>query len=347
MSEQKSAESFKKKRFWKITPPNEKLWEKIIGLEETVARHGAEKMDDAQRRILKTCENYLGIARGLITANGPSHPHLIWSLLHRVDEHLILLMSKEELSARVIDVITAFDLTIKEEPVRKAWLGEKGKLQEALHDITGEGRKMEQSRHLVKEALQYLDDFVDYGFWKLSMNSLMSVSSALLLALFSLVFFGFYREHCKELLNLLEQCDLRPIAVLGLIGGYLSNLLTREDFLFVWGGPFVRYLLYNLLARPVIGAFSAIFFFLVERSKLVFSINATEESAKAVQSTLITINVSKEHAVYVYIVLAVAVGFAGEKMLRQMMDSVLKRLEKKAEKTKETGKDGKDKKETQ
>ncbi len=285
----------------RITPPIEKLLEKIIGLEEQIARYDLDKLNDRQKHILKTCEDYIKIAKELLKAKGSSHPHLVWNLLHRVDEYVILLMEEHELSARVIDVKAAFDLTIKEEAVRKEWLGDKGKLTEAFNDITGGGKNIEKSRCMVKEALQYLDDFVDYGFWKLSMNILMSVWSAALLALTMLVyFFVYYPQRCSGATG----SDLMPFAILGLMGGYLSNLLTKEDFLFVWGGPFFRYLAYNLMARPVIGAFSAMFFILVEKSKLLFSINPSGTNIpQSVQSSVININVNANVIEYVYIVL--------------------------------------------
>jgi hypothetical protein len=324
----------KEKRGWRITPPIEKLLEKIIGLEEQIARYDAGKLNDGQKHILKTCEDYIKIAKELLKAKGSSHPHLVWNLLHRVDEHVILLMEEHELSARVIDVKAAFDLTIKEEAVRKEWLGDKGKLTEAFNDIIGGGKNIDKSRYMVKEALQYLDDFVDYGFWKLSMNILMSVWSAALLALTMLVYFSVYYPQRSIGAT---GTDLMPFAILGLMGGYLSNLLTKEDFLFVWGGPFFRYLAYNLMARPVVGAFSAMFFILVEKSKLLFSINPSGSSVpQSVQSSVINISVNANVIEYVYIVFAIAVGFAGEKALRGMMDKVLKQLEEKAEKTKET-----------
>ncbi len=340
MAENKSTDFFKGKGL--ISPPKEKLLEKQIGLEEIVERYKKGEKNAARDQILATCDNYLGHARELMAARGSSHPHLVWNLLHRVDEQLILIMPKEELAARVIDVKTAFDMTIKEDTVRKAWLGDKGKLDVAIADITGPGANMSQSRFVVKDALQYLDDFVDYGFWKLSMNNLMSVSSAVLLAAVMLVYY-----FVSDLRAGIPDGKMAPLsfAVLGLMGGYLSNLLTKEDFLFVWGGPFFRYLLYNLLARPIIGAVSALFFYLVEKSNLVFSIATAGSAAQTAGSnapqglpSIITINVNPANKGYVYVVLAIAIGFAGEKMLRQMMDQVLKRLEQKAEKTKDTGK---------
>lgn len=327
-------ELLKGKKFWRITPPKEKLLEKIIGLKEEIKKYRPSELDDKQKHILQTCEDYIRIAEELIKARFFSHPHLVWNLLHRVDERIILLMPEHELAARVVDVKAAFDLNIKEEPVRKEWLGDKGKLTAAIHDIAEGGKNnIDKSRYAVKEALQYVDDFVDLGFWKLSINILISVSSALLLAGVMLVYY-----FVPDLRIGISATSTKPIcfAVLGLMGGYLSNLLTKEDFLFVWGGPFFRYLFYNLMARPIIGAFSAVFFYLVEKSKLIFSLNPISATAKtAGLPSVLTINVSSDVR-YVYIVFAIAVGFAGEKALRGMMDKVLRRLEEKAEKTKET-----------
>jgi len=48
--------------------------------------------------------------------------------------------------------------------------------------------------------------------------------------------------------------------------------------------------------------------------------------------------VTKESEGYVYAVLAIVSGFAADKILRSMIDGVLRRLEQKAEKTKDTEK---------
>ena len=89
------------------------------------------------------------------------------------------------------------------------------------------------------------------------------------------------------------------------------------------------------MTRPFVGAFSAAFVFLVEKTKLVFSIKALATTS----STIITLNADSVAIPYVYIVVSIAAGFAGEKILRSMLDTVLKRLESKAEKTKESKSD--------
>ncbi len=128
------------------------------------------------------------------------------------------------------------------------------------------------------------------------------------------------------------------LIALGLMGAYLSNLMTKENFLYVRGGPFWRYLLHNLLSKPLMSAFAAVFIYGVEKSKLIFSINSIDtQSASNAVSKIITLNVTKESEGYVYAVLAIVSGFAADKVLRSMIDGVLKRLEQKAEKTKDSG----------
>jgi hypothetical protein len=168
----------------------------------------------------------------------------------------------------------------------------------------------------------------------LSMNILISVCSGILLGAFMVVLYLFYYQGLDVLS---DDASLAPFATLGLIGGYLSNLITKENFLFVRGGPFWKYLLHNLLSRAIVGAFSASFIFLLAQSKWLFSINPVIEGSKGqpMPSTVLSINVDEGVLTYVYIVLAVAAGFAGEKLLRNMIDRVLKRLEEKAAKTKE------------
>jgi len=106
----------------------------------------------------------------------------------------------------------------------------------------------------------------------------------------------------------------------------------------VRGGPFWRYLLHNLLSKPLMSAFAAVFIYGVEKSKLIFSISRIDtSSASNAASKIISINVTEKSEGYAYAVLAIVSGFAADKILRSMIDGVLKRLEQKAEKTKDSG----------
>ena len=313
-----------KSRF--VAPSKESLLEKIMGLEETISRYEKKGLDEDQRHTLHICKDYLQRSEEWMRGF-TSHPHLVWNLLHRVDEQLIFLMPLDELYATAIDVRTTFDLTITEKKVREDVLGEKGKLTIAIKELKDSDQDIERTRYLIRDALQYLNKYVDTNYWILSMNILTSVLSAALLGISMVVYFLLY-----------SQTAMVPYAILGFMGAFLSNLITKENILFVRGGPFWRYLFYNLMARPVLGAFAATFVLWIEKAKWIFSINpvaADEKVTSAVQSAVININVNKDALPYVLIVIAIVSGFAAEKLLRSMIDRVLKKLEEKAEKTKE------------
>ena len=315
-----------------IAPSKESLMEKIMGIEESLSRYEKSGLDDDQKHMFEICRSYIQRAKEFMMRK-PSHPHLIWNLLHRADEHLIFLMSRDELSARALDIRTTFDLTITEKKVREDVLGEKGKLTTAIKNIHDTSKNLEASRYLIRDSLQYLNENVDTNYWILSMNILMSVCSGVLLGLFMVLFF-LGNAQC---FHSTKECpDLAGFAILGLIGAYISNLITKENFLFVRGGPFWRYLLHNLLSRAILGAFSAVFIIILAKSKWIFSINPILPDGKIQPglSNVLSINVNPDSINYVHIVLAIASGFAGEKLLRNMFDRVLKRLEEKAEKTK-------------
>jgi hypothetical protein len=309
-----------------VAPSKESLLEKIMGLEETMSRYEKKGLNEDQKHTLHICKDYLQRSQEWMRGF-TSHPHLVWNLLHRVDEELIFLMTQDELYATAIDVRTTFDLTITEKKVREDVLGEKGKLTIAIKDLKDGGQNIERSQYLIRDALQYLNKYVDTNYWILSMNILTSVLSAALLGISMVIYFLLY-----------SQTAMVPYAILGFMGAFLSNLITKENILFVRGGPFWRYLFYNLMARPVLGAFAATFILWIEKAKWIFSINpvaADEKVTSAVQSAIININVNKDALPYVLIVVAVVSGFAAEKLLRSMIDRVLKKLEEKAEKTKE------------
>ena len=125
--------------------------------------------------------------------------------------------------------------------------------------------------------------------------------------------------------------------VLGLMGAYLSNLMTKEDFLYLRGGPYWRYFLLNLFSKPVMSGFAAIFIYILAKTGLIFSIGSGSSGSAC--SKVININVSKEFLGYAYAILAIVSGFAADKILKSMIDSVLKKLAQKAEKTKDSVKE--------
>ena len=172
-----------------------------------------------------------------------------------------------------------------------------------------------------RDFLKCLMQTLEKRFWILSMNTLIAVVSGILLGV--LMVFVLLPQPLRVsgvscLFNYPTWRSYAILMILGLIGSYLSNLLSKSDFLFVRGGPFWRYFLYHLLARPILGSFAAVFIFWLEKTDLLFSIDPQKQVG------------------YIYIILAVVSGFAAEKIFRTMIDRILKKLEQNAEKTKQS-----------
>jgi hypothetical protein len=245
---------------------------------------------------------------------------------------------------RAIDVKASFELNITEPSVRALWLGTegggKGSLVLAIEKL--DQGDATDARHIVRAALQMVNAQVDRRFWVLSSNVLTSVWSGALLAS-SMTLCALLWAYAParifapiQTLGTMPVADLLPVAALGAMGAYVSNLLTRQDFLFVRGGPYWRFLLHPIVAKPVLSAFAALFVYAVARSGLVFSIGAAEVGTNAA-SAVITLSIpSGEPTAFAYAVMAMASGFGADKILRDMIDRVLKRLEEKAEKTVKT-----------
>ncbi|MBI5193796.1 MAG: hypothetical protein HZA08_10200 [Nitrospirae bacterium] len=282
---------------------------------------------------------------------------IFWELVHRTDEDIILLVPEAELLSKAVDVKTSFDLNIKDEALRIEWLGnegEKGELLMAIDRISKVSqteavisqkgllngtKEIEESRYIIKEAMKIINERMDHSFWILSLNNLVGVLSSFLLAFWMFIFYFLcYPTQLVGLAVFPFKEIVIPVSILGLIGAYVSNIITREDFLFI-KGPFWRYMVHHIISKPILAAFAAVFICVLEKSKLIFSITPVTESGETMTTgiqQIISINVPADYAGYVYAILAIASGFSADKLMRGMIDRVLKRLEENAEKTKET-----------
>ena len=86
-----------------MNPAIERLLSKFTNLEETLEGIQAQGLEHEQKHIVKICQAYLQKTKGYIARPslsskfpffGRRHPHLVWELLHRVDEYFILLIEK-------------------------------------------------------------------------------------------------------------------------------------------------------------------------------------------------------------------------------------------------------------
>lgn len=324
-----------------IDPTEQPLWAKLAELNNSLDIIEKHTLDDFQKEILKICREKLDQARECIKPFGKlfrvipipkrKYYNIFWNLTHRIDEDIILLIEHNELLAKAIEIKTSFDMNIKERGIREEWLGgngKKGRLIEAIEELE-KGNNNKNIRYIIKELLGIINGRMDDLFLRISLNKKVILCSAILLGIFMVVFWvcNFIPLLGSWEGSLLEK--VISISLLGIMGAYLSNFMTTGDFLFI-KGSFWIFMLYHIVARPIIGCFAAIFIYILEQSKLVFSIGETMEEQ------LITLNVSSDVIGYVYAILAIVSGFSGDKIIKNMIDKVLKRLEEKAEKTTET-----------
>jgi len=324
-----------------INPSQERLYSKITDLEQTLSVVKSGNLDPTQLKVAQACDKYIAMCWNYMGGRR-KHSHLVWEFLHRVDENMILLLPEEELVSKGSEVAMSFDMNVQEEKIRKAWIGEKGILTEALGHVR-KGWSTAHHRHVVKDALQIVNEQMDRSFWQLSMNTLTSVVSGCMLGVLLIVFWWCCLDQFASFVDGGLQANLGKLLVLGLMGAYLSNLLTWEGFLYVRGAPFWRYFLHNTLSKPILGSFAAIFVFMLEKTKTIFSITATPQAGQAAEKAaaqIVSFNVSPAALPYAYALLAIVSAFAAEKILRTMIDTVLKRLEQKAEKRKTTNEEG-------
>lgn len=323
-------------RRW-FTPATESLLAKRTQLESQLEDLEATLHADADKRVLQRCQTNLETVKDLLDKRWrPHHPHLTWQLMHRIDEDLLLILPRPELLANAANVLAYFDMNITEAKLRRDWLGEgarKGSIQQAIDDLH-EKDKEERARHVLRQALNISNAQMDRSFWVLSMNTLTSVISGVALGVAMLVFWRLgYPSRVSSLGTADLACsEYSQLALLGLMGGYLSNVLTREGLLYVRGGPFWRYALLHLVSRPVLSAFGAVLIAVLVKSEMVVAI----KTAAANKAGLVALTIADGAVGYAYAVIALASGFASDKVLSDMIGRVLKRLEQKAEKTKES-----------
>ena len=316
----------------RFAPAREQLQIKMQYLDDALRILGPEiKKDEKLKPVQEMCNENLNKARDLLKKQ-VLPTNLAWSYLHQVDEDLLLLVPCEQLLGRAVDIKTEFDLNITEKAVRSAWIGESGKITEI---IKKKNKVDTEERYVLREGLRTLNNQTDREFRKLSVNTLVAVISGIALGVATVAAILAYTFLIDAVSGLAGDPSRRTFGLLvtmGVIGSYLSNLLSKADFLYVQGGPSWRYFLYHLLVRPALGGFAAVFIYLLEKTKLLFSIGPDDGGT----AHLLAVKATGAQAVYVYLVLAIISGFAAEKLLRTMMDRILRKLEQKAEKTKQT-----------
>lgn len=310
------------------------LWAKLEQSAERVALLRLRATIE-QQQILEQCQQTLELAKDQLDRFW-KRPFAFWELIHQVDELLLLAVPDEMLAAEALDVKENFERKIQDRALVRAWLGDgrSGPLPEVVERLKGgPGNPVrEQDRYLLRGALHIVNERTDKGFWFLGTNTSIQLASAVLLVgLFAAVFLLLEENRPLPGGGAAWPLDvwLAATAMLGAGGAIVSNMLAKEPFV-LSVGPTARYFVYNLFAKPALGAFAAVFVYALAQSKILFEIVSSPPPAEQVPLRIVL--GSTDTVNFALAVLAVAVGFSAERVLRSMMDKVLQRFFAESEK---------------
>jgi hypothetical protein len=359
------------------------LWSK---LEATASLHQLcrqqQGLFEEAQVILALCAEKLEMARRCIDRKWLRSSFAFWPIIHEVDSLLLLVMPASMLLPEALEIQHRFEQKVKDPLQRRLWLGEPGKsgpLVQAVRSLGGRSEALDANlsvqslsqeqlrycRHVLRGALDLVNTQADKGFWQLSVNVTIQILSTLLLLAFSAAAFALPAALVTAWRDMLVPWALMFFSLAGAAGAIVSNMLSRQRCI-VTAGATIRYFIYYLLVKPVIGAFAALLLVLLEQSRILLAVvvaprasvpaaaadmpvtvpylpgvaplsapAATPTVAPATDApitALVQLVVDSESAAFFALAaLAVAVGFSADRMLSSMMDRVLSRLWRQSE----------------
>jgi hypothetical protein len=304
---------------------------------------------------------------------GSEHPYrrvdniLFWDLVHGIEADLLLLMPMDLLAAKALVVEEQFQRKIEEPVAREVWLGQdnkSGPLRRAVELIKAlalqeplsprQQQELRLARYVLWDALHLLNGHTEKYFRQLYLNMVLRcVSGCLLLVSFCLSFLiGLPQALYETLTSPTEPAVVWPwkgilsIALLGVAGAVVANLLSSDPLLSLRGTGTWRLFAYYLVIKPAMGAFAALLLFVLAQSQLLFSLESSgSEPPRALAPDVqqlqppqprppLRIQLGSETALAcTYIVFFIAIGFSAEKFLGSAMDKVMDNLFVLAEKS--------------
>jgi len=224
------------------------------------------KEKGADRNVLKFCEDKLAIIDALLKKRCMRKITLIWRLLHRISEELILLMDEAELAAQGHKILEDLKMAPVPDTVRNHWIEivfEKLKdLEKHLADSTT-SINLAAIAQLFKTAANIINECIDDRFWDISVRKFFALIYGLLLLLTGILLFlntGFASQFCLTIVN---------IMLIGAMGGLVSGLITSDQEYMSKGHFWVPTMYYSLV-RPTVGAVAAVVvFWMVESHYLI------------------------------------------------------------------------------
>jgi hypothetical protein len=216
--------------------------------------------------VIIFCETQLDEVKTLLKSRWRRKTTLIWQLLHRVSEQLILVMGAEELAAQGHKILQDLKIGSVPDNVRTDWIikiDEKVKeLEKHLADSTV-SINLAAIAQLFKTASNVINECTDDRFWDISVRKYFAFIYGNLLLLTGIILFVkmlYTSQFCLTIFNIL---------LIGAIGGLVSGLITSDQE-YMSKGHFWIPTFYYALVRPSVGAVAAVVvFWMVESHYLI------------------------------------------------------------------------------
>ncbi len=264
--------------------------------------------------------------------------YAFWGTIHDVDELLLLVTPPEQLLPQAVGIREDFKNRFQDKPeLCWAWVGDKGLLTnliERLENQVSDKNRPENTQgtdqEILRNALHMINNQTDYGFWQLNMNVLVQVLSAVILA--SAVIPAIILFLKTGIPNQVTKTPGSFLVILaGIAGAMVSNISERDVTITVVGAT-RRYFLYYLVVKPIIGAFAAMFIYLLEKSGLLFKIVLGMTNAAESNPPIQIVVENPEALVFVFAVIFVVSGYFGVKLLSSIFEDVIGKIFQNSEK---------------
>ncbi|WP_147439453.1 hypothetical protein [Corallococcus sp. CA049B] len=333
------------RRRWKFGSATQLLWARLESNASLIelCRDGAERTAGG-KVILDQCQQKLEVARRCLDKPWRRWSFSFWEVLHEVDGLLLLVMPPAMLVPRALEIQQQFERRVTDSRA-ELWLGadkKNGPLPECVRrlarlDTNGDCARPSPTlapeelcycRHVLRGALDAVNQQVDKTFWQLSINvSLQVFSTLLLLGVFIVSALLLTQGFVEDWPRTLVRKGLLLIGLAGASGAIASNMLSKERFVVATGAT-LRFFAYHLMVKPVIGAFAALMLLFLERSRMLLSVDTRDGATGAdAGSAILHIVVNDNQAAFFTMVaLAVVAGWSADRLLSSVMDKVLGRL---------------------
>jgi hypothetical protein len=238
-----------------INPSLEHLTAKYLHYRNLVDLLKEKKGSDHD--LLNFCEKQLDEIRGLLDRR-IKKVTLIWRLLHRVSEQLILTMDVEELAAHGHKILEDMKVAPVPDQVRNHWIEivheRVKKLESSPADTRAEIKG--ETAQLFKAAANIINECIDDRFWDISVRKFFTLIYGILLLLtaFAILFFAWWLRDGQFCLTIYN------IMLIGALGGLASGLITSEQE-YMSKGHFWVPTIYYAMIRPTVGAVAAVVLF--------------------------------------------------------------------------------------